>query len=127
MPESAATNHSEKVASGERFSFRRNWSRFLQVLDEQRVAAAAQSMREMVGREDLSGKSSIDIGSGRGLFSLAAPSAALVKLLTVAGGLGCNESVFRRLAPPDETGNLPFSARLPERYGRPRTTRRSRQ
>jgi len=61
-----------EVAAGERFAFGENWSRFLAVLDEDRIAEAQASLREMLGREDLTGLTFLDIGSGSGLFSLAA-------------------------------------------------------
>ena len=61
-----------EVASGERFEFGKNWSAFLAVLDEQRIATAEASLREMLECETLEGKTFLDIGSGSGLFSLAA-------------------------------------------------------
>jgi 2-polyprenyl-3-methyl-5-hydroxy-6-metoxy-1,4-benzoquinol methylase len=56
----------------QRFKFGRNWSRFLSVLDDSRIQSAEASLREMLGVADLAGRSFIDIGSGSGLFSLAA-------------------------------------------------------
>jgi 2-polyprenyl-6-hydroxyphenyl methylase/3-demethylubiquinone-9 3-methyltransferase len=61
-----------EVASGQRFEFGKNWSRFLRSLDEDRILEAERSLREMLGREDLRGLSFLDVGSGSGLFSLAA-------------------------------------------------------
>jgi 2-polyprenyl-3-methyl-5-hydroxy-6-metoxy-1,4-benzoquinol methylase len=62
----------EDVASGRRFEFGKNWQRFLSVLDDDRIAEAERSLRDMLGLESLVGKSFLDIGSGSGLFSLAA-------------------------------------------------------
>jgi 2-polyprenyl-3-methyl-5-hydroxy-6-metoxy-1,4-benzoquinol methylase len=67
-----ATAHADEVARGERFEFGENWARFLDVLDEERIAEAERSLREMLGLETLEGRSFLDIGSGSGLFSLAA-------------------------------------------------------
>jgi 2-polyprenyl-6-hydroxyphenyl methylase/3-demethylubiquinone-9 3-methyltransferase len=64
--------HSEQVERGERFEFGENWRRFLDVLDDQRIAEAERSLREMLGTDSLVGRSFLDIGSGSGLFSLAA-------------------------------------------------------
>jgi 2-polyprenyl-6-hydroxyphenyl methylase/3-demethylubiquinone-9 3-methyltransferase len=55
-----------------RFEFGANWSRFLSVLDDERIRKAEISLQEMLGVSDLRGKSFLDIGSGSGLFSLAA-------------------------------------------------------
>lgn len=56
----------------DRFAFVANWARFLSVLDDDRVLEAERSLREMLGVETLGGKRFLDIGSGSGLFSLAA-------------------------------------------------------
>jgi 2-polyprenyl-6-hydroxyphenyl methylase/3-demethylubiquinone-9 3-methyltransferase len=64
--------HEQEIAGGERFAFGDNWARFLRVLDEQRIQQAVDSLKAMLEVEDLHGKSFLDIGSGSGLFSLAA-------------------------------------------------------
>jgi 2-polyprenyl-3-methyl-5-hydroxy-6-metoxy-1,4-benzoquinol methylase len=66
------STHAAEVAGGERFEFGENWSRFLSTLDEAKIAKAEESLRAMLEVEDLSGRSFLDIGSGSGLFSLAA-------------------------------------------------------
>ena len=66
------SSHAIEIASGERFKFGENWSRFLTLLDETRISEAEKSLREMLGVESLEGLSFLDIGSGSGLFSLAA-------------------------------------------------------
>lgn len=55
-----------------RFSFGANWARFLSVLNDDRIAEAVKSLQTMLGVVDLNGKTFLDIGSGSGLFSLAA-------------------------------------------------------
>lgn len=61
------------AAGGElRFSFGKNWQRFAAQLDEGRIAAAEQAMREMLGEDGLRGKTFLDVGSGSGLLSLVA-------------------------------------------------------
>jgi 2-polyprenyl-6-hydroxyphenyl methylase/3-demethylubiquinone-9 3-methyltransferase len=64
--------HADEVARGDRFEFGENWQRFLAVLDEARIAEAEGSLREMLGVGSLEGRRFLDIGSGSGLFSLAA-------------------------------------------------------
>ena len=62
------TNQSEDL----RFAFGDNWARYLTVLDEDRIHEAERSLREMLQVVRLDGKRFLDIGSGSGLFSLAA-------------------------------------------------------
>jgi 2-polyprenyl-6-hydroxyphenyl methylase/3-demethylubiquinone-9 3-methyltransferase len=64
--------HAEEVHSGQRFDFGRNWSQFLQSLTEEQIARAVESLQQMLGVESLQRRSFLDIGSGSGLFSLAA-------------------------------------------------------
>jgi 2-polyprenyl-6-hydroxyphenyl methylase/3-demethylubiquinone-9 3-methyltransferase len=64
--------HQQEVANGERFEFGKNWAAFLDVLDEGRIKEAEASLLEMLEVESFSGRSFLDIGSGSGLFSLAA-------------------------------------------------------
>jgi len=66
------SSHAGEVTRGERFEFGKNWSRFLDVLDDERIREAEASLKKMLEVESLAGKSFLDIGSGSGLFSLAA-------------------------------------------------------
>lgn len=68
----SSVTHAEEVKRGDRFEFGANWSRFLGVLNEERIAAAVQSLSAMLEVTDLSGRTFLDIGCGSGLFSLAA-------------------------------------------------------
>lgn len=61
-----------EVAEGRRFEFGKNWESFLSHLDDERIAEAERSLCDMLGVDNLSGKSFLDVGSGSGLFSLAA-------------------------------------------------------
>ena len=68
----AAPGHADEVARGERFEFGANWRSFLELLDDERVEEAERSLREMLSVDSLVGRSFLDVGSGSGLFSLAA-------------------------------------------------------
>jgi 2-polyprenyl-6-hydroxyphenyl methylase/3-demethylubiquinone-9 3-methyltransferase len=65
-------SHAAEVARGERFEFGSNWSRFLSVLTDERISHAETSLVRGIERDSLDGLDFLDIGSGSGLFSLAA-------------------------------------------------------
>lgn len=64
--------HAAEIAQGERFEFGANWARFLSGVSEDRIMQARESLCRMLGCEDLKGRRFLDVGSGSGLFSLAA-------------------------------------------------------
>ncbi len=72
MNSASSEAHAKEVASGKRFTFGDNWARFLTDLDDARIAAAQESLRKMLDITDLQQHRFLDIGSGSGLFSLAA-------------------------------------------------------
>ncbi len=65
---------SSKYEQGDdvRFGFGENWRTFLHCLDDDRIAEAEKSLRIPLACERLDGLSFVDVGSGSGLFSLAA-------------------------------------------------------
>jgi len=60
------------AVEADRFAFGKNWLRFLTVLDEERIQRAEVSLLSMLKERTLEGRRFLDIGSGSGLFSLAA-------------------------------------------------------
>ena len=66
------TEFNMEIESGERFAFGKNWKNFLKTLDEKKIKEAEHSLISMLGVQNLEGKTFLDIGSGSGLFSLAA-------------------------------------------------------
>src|SRR5919205_831175 len=64
--------HAAEISQGQRFEFGENWSRFLRVLNDERILEAEESLKHMLEVDTLADKSFLDIGSGSGLFSLAA-------------------------------------------------------
>lgn len=56
----------------DRFEFGANWRRFLESVDETRIAAVVSSLQQMLHVERLDGLRFLDVGCGSGLFSLAA-------------------------------------------------------
>jgi 2-polyprenyl-3-methyl-5-hydroxy-6-metoxy-1,4-benzoquinol methylase len=101
LPRSAADAHAAEVARGERFTFGKNWRKFLDTMSEERVQAAVMSVRNMLGRESLTGSRFLDIGSGSGLFSLAAHrlGAEVVSFDYDSDSVGCTNEMRRRYAP----------------------------
>ena len=61
-----------EIASKQRFEFGKNWKRFLNLISNDRIAAAENSLLLMLDMKSLNGVDFLDIGSGSGLSSLAA-------------------------------------------------------
>lgn len=57
---------------GKRFAFGKNWQAYLTTVGEVQIAQAIGSIRLALGVDDLKGRTFLDVGSGSGLFSLAA-------------------------------------------------------
>lgn len=64
--------HTSESLDEKRFEFGKNWRRFLRELDDRRIKSAETSLKDVLGVDALVGKKFLDIGSGSGLFSLAA-------------------------------------------------------
>lgn len=97
------SGHAAELSSGERFRFGENWSRFLARLDDSRIAQAENSLAVMLGGGDLRGKSFLDIGSGSGLFSLAARrmGARVHSFDYDPQSMACTNELRRRYCPDD--------------------------
>lgn len=55
-----------------RFEFGKNWLSFLSILTEEKIIEAEKSLKNKLEVDSLTGQTFLDIGSGSGLFSLAA-------------------------------------------------------
>jgi 2-polyprenyl-6-hydroxyphenyl methylase/3-demethylubiquinone-9 3-methyltransferase len=64
--------HFKELDTGQRFAFGSNWANFLRGLDETQIIEAETSLKGMLKVDHLRGKRVLDVGSGSGLFSLAA-------------------------------------------------------
>jgi 2-polyprenyl-3-methyl-5-hydroxy-6-metoxy-1,4-benzoquinol methylase len=95
--------HAAAVAAGERFEFGKNWSRFLALLDEERILKAEQSLRLMLDVQQFNGKRFLDVGSGSGLFSLAARrlGAEVYSIDYDPHSVACTNELKRRYFPND--------------------------
>ncbi|MFG0254774.1 MAG: class I SAM-dependent methyltransferase [Rhodopirellula sp. JB053] len=96
-----------------RFAFGKNWSAFLKQVDAERIEQAITSLRNLLlldtaDPQPLSGKRFLDIGSGSGLFSLAAISlgASVVSLDIDRDSFACTQTLrdqFIASVDPDQT------------------------
>ncbi len=84
-----------------RCAFGDNWRRFLRVVDEDRIAAAEASLLDMLDADTLAGRSMLDVGSGSGLFSLAAVrlGAHVHSFDYDPASVACTREMQRRFAP----------------------------
>ena len=101
-----------------RFAFGANWRRFLESLDDVRIREAEASLRTMLGVDDLRGRSFPDIGSGSGLFSLAAwrLGARVHSFDYDPQSVACTEELRRRYAPGDDRWTIARGSALDAAY-----------
>ena len=97
--------HSEEIKQGERFQFGANWARFLELIDEERILQAENSLKEMLKVKDLNGKTFLDAGSGSGLFSLAARrlGARVYSFDYDPKSVACTKELRRRFVSDDDS------------------------
>ena len=112
------SEHAEEVMAGKRFEFGRNWSRFLTKLDDARIEDAERSLKAMLGVESLTGKTFLDIGSGSGLFSLAAARlGAHVRSFDFdPRSVACTRELKRRYLPNRHDWHIEEGSALDEHY-----------
>jgi 2-polyprenyl-6-hydroxyphenyl methylase/3-demethylubiquinone-9 3-methyltransferase len=115
---SSADEHAREVAGGERFEFGANWARFLTLLDESRIAEAETSLTNMLERPSLSGLRFLDIGSGSGLFSLAARrlGARVHSFDYDPQSVNCTAELRRRFFPDDPAWTVEQASVLDAAY-----------
>jgi 2-polyprenyl-3-methyl-5-hydroxy-6-metoxy-1,4-benzoquinol methylase len=108
----------QEIAEGKRFAFGKNWSRFIALLDEKRIAAAEASLVDMLEVDDLQGKRFLDIGCGSGLFSLAARrlGAVVHSFDYDPQSVACTAELKRRYFPADVLWTIEGGSALDEHY-----------
>lgn len=93
----------DELRAGQRYGFGANWRAFLARLNPERLRQAVESLRGLLGRDDLCGLRLLDMGSGSGLFSLAARSlgAVVVSCDYDPDSVACTEGLRRTFRPGD--------------------------
>lgn len=86
-----------------RFGFGANWRHFLALLNDERINEAVVSMKQLLDVQSLVGRTFLDIGSGSGLFSLAARKlgARVHSFDYDTDSVGCTAELRRRFFPDD--------------------------
>jgi SAM-dependent methyltransferase len=113
-------SHAAEVAQGQRFEFGKNWTWFLTTLDDAKIEEAVRSLKDMLGMNDLEGLSFLDIGSGSGLFSLAARKlgARVYSFDYDPHSVACTRELRRRYFPDDARWQVERGSALEQAYVR---------
>ena len=111
-------DHARETARGDRFEFGKNWGRFLALLDEPRIKEAEESLKQMLEIDSLSGLRFVDVGSGSGLFSLAARrlGARVHSFDYDPFSVACTSELRRRYFPNDESWTIDEASVLDDSY-----------
>lgn len=109
----AAQNKASK-----RFAFGANWSKFILLLNDERISLAEQSLCDMLQVKSLQGKRFLDIGCGSGLFSLAARQlGAIVHSFDYdPQSVACTEELKQRYFPNDPDWDVEQGSVLDQVY-----------
>ena len=92
------------MSGSDHFEFGANWSAFLRTVNEERIAAATGSLRKLFVMERLDCQRFLDVGSGSGLFSLAAQrlGASVISFDYDPQSVACTEELKRRFGDTKE-------------------------
>src|SRR5271166_1118144 len=95
---------SDRKSEDRRFGFGDNWLDFARDLTTRQIVEAEKSIGDLLGRGNLAGASFVDIGSGSGLFSLAARrlGARVHSFDYDISSVGCTEELRRRYFTDDD-------------------------
>ena len=110
---------SRRATTDERFPFGRNWAGFLELLDESRIVEAEKSLKKMIGGERINDATFIDVGSGSGLFSLAAMRLGARRVHSFdydRDSVACTQELRRRFFPEATNWTVEQGSALDDRY-----------
>jgi 2-polyprenyl-3-methyl-5-hydroxy-6-metoxy-1,4-benzoquinol methylase len=102
----------------QRFEFGENWTRFLDVVNDTRIQKAEESLKEMLKVKTLRDQTFLDIGSGSGLFSLAARrlGARVHSFDYDKRSVACTLELKRRYCREDNGWTIEQGSALDEKY-----------
>jgi 2-polyprenyl-3-methyl-5-hydroxy-6-metoxy-1,4-benzoquinol methylase len=102
----------------DRFAFGENWARFLSILNEERIRDAEDSLKKMLDVANLQDRTFLDVGSGSGLFSLAARrlGATVHSFDYDRQSVACTEYLRQRYFPDDGRWTVEQSSALDRTY-----------
>jgi 2-polyprenyl-6-hydroxyphenyl methylase/3-demethylubiquinone-9 3-methyltransferase len=108
----------KEIEQGARFGFGENWARFLGTLDDRGVESAERSLTEALGERSLADLRFLDIGSGSGLFSLAARrlGARVHSFDFDPDSVACTRELKRRYFPDDTQWTIEEGSVLDRQY-----------
>jgi SAM-dependent methyltransferase len=111
-------NNVAEIKAGNRFGFGENWSRFLELIDDGRIRQAEVSLCNVLKVNNLQGKRFLDIGSGSGLFSLAARNlgATVHSFDYDSQSVACTKELKRRYFPDDPDWKVEHGSVLDRDY-----------
>ena len=92
-----------------RFAFGANWLRFISHLDEARVRSAESSLQGALRTSSLDRRTFLDVGSGSGLFSLAASRLGAARVHSFdfdPESVECTRLLKARFAPQADTWTI---------------------
>lgn len=111
-------SHADEVRAGRRFAFGRNWRSYLRRVGDAQIEAAEASLRDFLEVDELSGVRFLDIGSGSGLFSLAARrlGARVHSFDYDPDSVACARELRTRFFPDDPDWRIEQGSVLDDRY-----------
>jgi 2-polyprenyl-3-methyl-5-hydroxy-6-metoxy-1,4-benzoquinol methylase len=106
------------LAGEMRFEFGKNWAQFLKTLNEERVREAELSLKQALRVKELGHHSFLDVGSGSGLFSLAARrlGARVHSFDYDPNSVACTRALRERFFPADNRWSVERGSALDEEY-----------
>jgi 2-polyprenyl-3-methyl-5-hydroxy-6-metoxy-1,4-benzoquinol methylase len=118
MSTTVAEQHNAEVKRGQRFQFGKNWARFLKTVNEDKIAHAERSLQVALSSARLEGKTFLDIGSGSGLFSLAARrlGASVYSFDYDTNSVACTMELKRRFFAADRAWRIEQGSVLDRAY-----------